>query len=131
MSERCCTPIRTLRSTLPRVAFLLALMIVVHQFVMATPMHYAIMPMTGHDMQASAPVQDSPRCPRCPARSVAICPAVQAALPVAMAIVLCFVALIAASALFVRLPTGPGIIAFADWRPPPRQTLVLFQTFRC
>ncbi len=121
----------TLRSTLPRVAFLLAFIIVAHQFVMATPAHEAIMPMMGHDMQASVPMQDFHNCPWCPSHTIAICPAVQAALPVGTAAVFSFVALIAASALFVRVTSGPGSTAFADWRPPPRHTLVLFQTFRC
>ncbi len=130
MNERCLHNTK-LRSTLPRVASLLVLIIVVHQYVMATPAHEAIMPMMGHDMQAVVPIQDSPNCPCCPVQTTAICPAVQAALPFGMAAVCCFVALIAVSALSVSVPTGPGIIAFADWRPPPKHTLVLFQTFRC
>ncbi len=130
MSERCRLPIPTLRLALPRVAFLLVLIIVVHQFVMTTPAHQAIMPMTGHDMQASEPIQDFPRCPPCPVQSVAICSAVQAALPVGVNAGFLLLAVLVAVAFFVRV-TGPGMIATADWRLPPRQTRVLFQTFRC
>jgi len=131
MNERCRFPITTLHSALTRVAFLFALIIVAHQFVMTTSAHEAIMPMTGHDMQVSVPMQDFHNCPWCPSHAIAICPAVQAALPVGTAAVFSLVALIAARALFVRATSGPGSIAFADWWPPPRHTLVLFQTFRC
>ncbi len=121
-----------LRPTLLRVAFLLALIIVVHQAVMATPAHEAIMPMAGHDMQASAPMQESRSCPCCPVQSAAICPAVQAALPAGTetGFLLLLLAALVATAFIVRI-TGPGVVVTADWRPPPGQMLALFQTFRC
>jgi len=118
------------RPTLLRVAFLLALIIVVHQSVMATPAHQAIMPMAGHDMQASAPMQESRSCPCCPVQSVAICPAVQAALPAGTETGFLLLAALVAMVFLVRI-TGPGVVVTADWRPPPRQMLALFQTFRC
>ncbi len=130
MSERRRLPITILRSVLLRVAFLLALIIVVHQFVMATSAHAAIMPMMDRDAQASVPTQDSHDCLYCPVHTTAICPAVQALLPHGMsAILLLFVALVT-TAFFVSV-IGPGVIASADWRPLPKFTRVLFQTFRC
>ncbi len=130
MSEQRRLPITTRHSALTRVAFLLALIIAVHQFVMATPAHEAIMPMMDRDAQASVPTQDSHDCPYCPVHTTAICPAVQAVLPHGMsAILLLFVALVT-TAFFVSV-IGPGVIASADWRPPPKSTRVLLQTFRC
>lgn len=130
MSERHRLPIRILRSALLRVAFLLALIIAVHQFVMATSAHAAIMPMMDHDMQASPPMQNSPDCPYCPIHTTAVCPAVQAAFPVGMSAVF-FLAAVSAAIAFSLRGTGPGVIASANWRPPPKCTLVLLQTFRC
>ena len=130
MNERCRLPITTLHSALTRVAFLFALIIVAHQFVMATPAHEAIMPMTGHDMQASVPMPDFHNCPGCPSHTIAICPAVQAALPISTNAMLLLVAALVATTFFVSA-IRPGVIATADWRPPPRHTLILFQTFRC
>lgn len=130
MNERCRFPITTLHSALTRVAFLLAFIIVAHQFVMATPAHEAIMPITGHNMQASVPMPDSHNCPCCPVHTTAICAAVQAALPIGTSAILLVVAALVATTFFVR-DIRPGVIATADWRPPPRHTLVLFQTFRC
>jgi len=130
MSERRHLPSTTLRVALPHVAFLLAFAIAMHQFVMATPAHAAIMPMMAHDMQMHGPMQTSPNCPLCPIHTIAVCPAVQAALLVGMSAVF-FLAAMSVAIAFALRGTEPGVIASADWRPPPKCTLALLQTFRC
>lgn len=130
MSERHCLPITISRSALSRVAFLLTFIIAMHQFVMATPAHEAIMPMMGHDMQVRGPMQDANNCPHCPIHTIVVCSAVQAALRAGVSALFFLAAVIATIAFFRRI-TEPGVIASADWRPPPQCTRVLLQTFRC
>ncbi len=129
MSERR-LPTTILRATFLRVAFLLAFVITVHQFVMATSAHEAIMPMMNHPMQTQGPIQDAHTCPYCPLHTTTICPAVQAILVAGMGVVFFLAVMIAAIAFFLR-GAGAAVIASADWRPPPKCTLVLLQTFRC
>ncbi len=109
----------------------MALVIMLHQFVMATPAHSQIMPMTAHAAGASAPMQGTHDCP-CPTCTMTICPAVQATMPTptGTTVILLFVAAIVAIVLRSG-SAGPTAIISPDWRPPPRQTLALFQTFRC
>ncbi len=133
MSERRHHSITILRSTLPRVAFLLAFVIAMHQFVMATPAHEAIMPMMDHDMQVSAPMQDSHGCPHCPIHTIAICPAMQAALPHGSGVFLFFFAgALIAAALVLPMPTTPQQrTPLYAWLWPPRRRRAFLQIFLC
>ncbi len=126
--SRTATPDRVANTTLPRVVALLALILIAHQFVMATPLHDEMMPMVSA-MGHSSAVSQCDENASSPLHTIAICPAVQAALPAATAFFLLMAGIIVV-ALSLAIPRLASF-TIPDWRPPPRQTLVLFQIFRC
>jgi hypothetical protein len=110
---------------------LVALIITLHRVVMATPAHGQIMPMAAHNAMTSAPMQERRDCPH-PTCPMTICPAVQATIPTPAGITAASLFVAAIAAVLPRFGVaGPTAIVSPDWRRPPRQTLVLFQTFRC
>lgn len=121
--------VENLRPVLPRIGFLVALIITLHQFVMASPMHGQIMPMLVADSHMGAPMHGP--CPApCPMRIAAICPVVQAALPAAAIAIL----LLLAITLIVRMVPAlvwANVAGHTDWRPPPKRQRALLHVFRC
>ncbi len=112
---------------------LLALVLTLHQFVMATPVHVRVMPMVatgpmGQSAASTAPMRGM--CDHCPVSTATICPAVQAVFPAVIAAL----ALLAALFLFRSFATtvsGSRTFVQAVWHPPPKDTLVRFQIRRC
>lgn len=99
---------------------------------MATPIHAQIMPMTDRGMQASAPPEG--HCPGpCPLHTIAICPAIQAALPHAPTILLLWFTVAAiALALALRVPhVTHRATPLHAWLWPPDRRRALLQVFLC
>ena len=121
--------IEKLRPILPRIEFLVALIITLHQFVMASPMHGQIMPMLVADSHASA-LMHGPCTVPCPMRIATICPVIQAALPAAADTILLLLAITLIVPLFVALMRA-NVAGQTNWHPPSKRQRDLIQVFRC
>jgi hypothetical protein len=116
-----------------RVMFLSALVLALHQIVMATPVHPRVMPMLAGGPMAHHVEETIHRhglCEHCPVSATTICPAVQAVFPVVIAALMLLVACIAGRRLTAAI-SSPRTILQAVWQPPPRHMLRLFQVMRC
>lgn len=120
------TPQRSLH-----VALLVALALVVHQFVMATPAHLRAMPMAMPDRHAALEMGYPCPCPHETPAMLRECPAVEAALRIAPLLALLWFAIALLAALTTPRPVGPLRATAADWRWPPRRRRALLQVFRC